>query len=272
VTGFDLQTYLDRIGLTGPVRPDLDTLRAIHTAHAGAIPFENLDIQADPPRPIRVDLDGVFAKLVTARRGGYCFEQNTLLGAALTAIGFQVRRCLARVVWSDPANPGARTHLILMVTLDGVDWIADCGFGGFGLTTPLRVAPGEVQDMYGEDWRVVEGTRLPGLEIQVHTEGAWRPAYVVDPREPVLDADIVIANHFTESFPESRFVQYRILARNTPGVRRSILNDELKIRRDGGVTTQRIADDAAFRAILAEHFALELPDGFRLRPCPVTPS
>ena len=36
--------YLHRVGLTDPGPPDLDTLRRLHEAHVGAIPFENLDI------------------------------------------------------------------------------------------------------------------------------------------------------------------------------------------------------------------------------------
>jgi hypothetical protein len=37
---------------------------------------------------ISMDLPSVFDKLVTRERGGYCFEQNTLLAAALTTMGF----------------------------------------------------------------------------------------------------------------------------------------------------------------------------------------
>jgi N-hydroxyarylamine O-acetyltransferase len=259
-----LPTYLARIGLTGPVGPDLESLCAIHTAHAGTIPFENIDIQADPPRPIRVDEDGIFAKLVGEGRGGYCFEQNGLLFRMLGAIGFDVRRCLARVVWNSPVM-GARTHLIVLVTLGGQDWIADCGFGGYGLVAPLRVAPGEVQEIHGESWRVIPSDRMPGLEIQVRLEGEWRPAYIVDPAEPVVDADILAANHFTQSFPESRFVLNRIAALNRPGQRLSLLNREVKLRRGGEVTVRTLSSDAEVVSVLRADFGLALHAGFRLK-------
>ncbi len=108
----DVGAYLARIGLSGPVRVDGDGLAAIHVAHAGAIPFENMDIQADPQHPIRLEPEAVFAKLVTARRGGYCFEQNTLMAAMLERQGFRVRRMLARVMWRTGV-PHGRTHLVL---------------------------------------------------------------------------------------------------------------------------------------------------------------
>ena len=39
-----VRTYLDRIGLRGPVKADLDTLRAVQRRTLETIPFENLDI------------------------------------------------------------------------------------------------------------------------------------------------------------------------------------------------------------------------------------
>ena len=91
-----LQAYLARIGLEGPVGADLATLDAIVRAHVQAIPFENLDVQLG--RPLTTDPAAAFAKLVEARRGGWCYEHNGVLGAALSAIGFDVTRLSAGVM------------------------------------------------------------------------------------------------------------------------------------------------------------------------------
>ena len=48
-------------------------------------------------------------KLVTARRGGYCFEQNGVFERALREIGFTVRSLLGRVVLANPSST-ATTH------------------------------------------------------------------------------------------------------------------------------------------------------------------
>src|SRR5574342_262407 len=93
----DLDAYLERIGYTGGLKPDLDVLEAIHLAHATHIPFENLDILLK--RPIALDLASLQAKLVAARRGGYCFEQNLLFSAVLQRLGFSVTQYAARVIY-----------------------------------------------------------------------------------------------------------------------------------------------------------------------------
>ena len=73
----DLKAYATRIEHSGDFTPTLTTLRDLHLAHATHIPFENLDILLG--RPIRLDLESITAKLIDARRGGYCFEQNALV-------------------------------------------------------------------------------------------------------------------------------------------------------------------------------------------------
>jgi N-hydroxyarylamine O-acetyltransferase len=85
---FDLDRYLERIGLRG--RP---TLAEVHRAHVISIPFENLD----PYRgvPVSLALEDLARKLVDERRGGYCFEHNVLLKAALEALGMEVELYLA---------------------------------------------------------------------------------------------------------------------------------------------------------------------------------
>src|ERR1039458_6052978 len=85
---FRLDKYLARIGINGTIGPDLATLTAIHAAHVNAIPFEGFDPLLR--RPVKLDLASIQEKIVDGRRGGYCFEQNTLLKGALEAIGFNV--------------------------------------------------------------------------------------------------------------------------------------------------------------------------------------
>ena len=82
----DVPAYLERIEYQGTLAPDYATLEALHLAHATHIPFENLDILLD--RPILLDLGSLQSKLVDARRGGYCYEHNTLFASVLREIGF----------------------------------------------------------------------------------------------------------------------------------------------------------------------------------------
>src|SRR5688500_6459235 len=122
MASFQADAYFARIGHAGPRDATAATLDAVHRAHATAVPFENLDVFLG--RPIRIDLESVQAKLVGARRGGYCFEQNTLFAAALAHLGFAVT-CLAARVRLGSARLLPRTHMILKVQAEGRPWLAD---------------------------------------------------------------------------------------------------------------------------------------------------
>src|SRR5262245_52810402 len=129
-TDFHLDAYLSRIKYSGPIGPDLATLRLIHRAHLQAIPFENLDIQMG--LPVRIDPASVQADLVSRARGGYCFQQNGLFRLVLTAIGFAPRACEGRVrIEASTVRP--RTHMVLIVPLEGGEWLVDVGFGATGI-------------------------------------------------------------------------------------------------------------------------------------------
>ncbi|MCB2068121.1 MAG: arylamine N-acetyltransferase, partial [Erythrobacter sp.] len=75
-----LDAYCQRIGHEGARAPTLAVLDQVIARHLDAIPFENFD-----PLTGRVpDLipAAIRAKLIGAKRGGYCFEQNALLREA----------------------------------------------------------------------------------------------------------------------------------------------------------------------------------------------
>jgi N-hydroxyarylamine O-acetyltransferase len=110
----DLANYLRRIGYEGPREPALAVLADIVLRHACSIPFESIDAYVG--RRISLDAADVERKLVASPRGGWCFEQNLLLGNALRAMGFDVADHSARVMWNMPAGTAtARTHRLLQM-------------------------------------------------------------------------------------------------------------------------------------------------------------
>ena len=154
---FDAAAYLDRIGWRGRLEASLGVLTGLMRAHMRAIPFENIDVLLG--RGIRVDLDSVSAKLVTARRGGYCFEHATLFAAALAQAGFAPVAHSARVVMVTPRSAAPRTHMFLSVTIDGTTYVLDPGFGGHGPLVPLPlVEQREIRE--GSDIQDRKSTRL----------------------------------------------------------------------------------------------------------------
>jgi N-hydroxyarylamine O-acetyltransferase len=193
----DLDAYLERLGLSG--RPGL---AEVHLAHACSIPFENLD----PHRgvPVSLDEDALERKLVSGRRGGYCFEQNVLLKAALEQLGARVEMMLARVrAGAPPGTIRPRTHLVLRVDVEGAIWHADVGFGVGTLLEPIPFGAGGVFEQAGWPYRVVEAGRELVLQTADGTD--WRDLYAFVP-EPVPLIDVELSNWYTATYPRSPFV------------------------------------------------------------------
>src|SRR5690348_1505800 len=124
----DVEKYLARINYTGPRTPDEATLRALHVAHLRAVPFENLDIGRGVP--IVLDLDRLYAKIVTRRRGGFCYELNGTFAELLRALGYSVELLSARVYTGTQFSPEF-DHLMLRVSGGQLaePLLADVGFG-----------------------------------------------------------------------------------------------------------------------------------------------
>lgn len=132
----DLALYLRRLGFGAPPAPTLETLRQLQLRHTGVFPFENLTTLSG--EPVLIDLPSVEKKVLHEGRGGYCYELNNLYLALLQSLGFEARGISGRVVMGQPEGAWtARTHRLSLVTLDGVRYISDVGFGGMVPTAPL---------------------------------------------------------------------------------------------------------------------------------------
>ncbi len=250
----DLDKYFARLEYSGPMQPDAATLQAVHFAHATHIPFENIDVLLG--KPIRLDLPSLMAKLVEARRGGYCFEQNALLAAALETLGFTVTRLLARVV-VDSGRLLPRTHMVLEVMADGQPWLADVGFGAWGLLDPIPLAEGDWQQ-YAWPYRLARD----GAEwtLSACVGGEWRPMHAFT-REPQLPVDFEPGNFFTSAHPDSIFRQMLTAQRPTPDTRWLLRNRDLTTATTAGLQTRTLADDQELLTVLRELFHLEAPPG-----------
>jgi N-hydroxyarylamine O-acetyltransferase len=245
----DLDAYFARIGWEGDPRPTLRTLQELHLAHATHIPFENLDILLG--RPIHIDLESIQAKLIVAKRGGYCFEQNTLLAAVLERLGFHVTRLAAR--------------MLLKVNVDDSAWLADVGFGSAGLLQPFPLIAGQVFRQFAWSYRLVESQGLWCLQL-LRGE-TWQDiyAFTMEPQHPV---DFEIANHYVSTHPLSRFTQNLVVQLPTPSARYALVNREFTIDRGEEVSSRTISDDEELLRVLAESFGLEFPQGTRFLPRP----
>lgn len=248
----DLAAYCDRIGAEPPAACDIEALAALQRAHLLAIPFENLDIPLG--RGISIDPDAVFAKLVTRRRGGYCFEQNQLFLRVMQALGLEARPLLGRVWLMADGVPG-RSHMLNLASLEGRDWIVDAGFGG----TPAPLLPLEADRVETTPDGVRHRLRAdPDHHWMLERDGGsgwqWQYSFTLD---RVWPSDFAFSNHFTSTAPGTRFTTLRIVSKPTEDGFVALTDRRLRLA-EGDV---RDIDDAAdYRAALASLFGIALSD------------
>jgi N-hydroxyarylamine O-acetyltransferase len=253
----DLDAYADRIGYEGEFRPTLAVLEALHECHARHIPFENLDILLG--RPIRLDLSSLEAKLVRARRGGYCFEQNALFAAVLEQVGFLVTRLAARVRYG-ATHVLPRTHMLLGVEVEGESWLADVGFGTMGLLRPVPLVPGRLSRQ--DPWCYQVEKDPEGYVLRGQEGDAWPDLYAFT-LERQFPVDYELANYYTSTHPQSRFVQILTAQMPAPPLRYRLINRELSVISPAEKTTRTITGDDELLEVLAKVFGLEFPAGTR---------
>jgi N-hydroxyarylamine O-acetyltransferase len=244
----DLDAYLARLGVARPEAPTLEALRALHVAHLAAFPFHNLTIQRR--RAVTVDTDSIAQRFFEPGGGGYCFEQNTLLGAALRELGFRVTTLLGRVGSPDRR---ALNHMLLRVDIDGRPWIADVGFGGQTPLEPLPLEEGRVR----QDGLEYELRRdADHWILTLHCGGESEDMYEFS-GAPHTAGDVEMANWYTSTHPASIFRNTLTIQRATPA-ERLILRPKVVTRYRNGVRTDTPIEPAQVRSYARELFGIEL--------------
>lgn len=191
-----------------------------------------------------LDLASVQEKLVDSRRGGYCFEQNVLLKAALETMGFKVMALGGRVRWmSPPESPlGPREHMLLMVDLPDGQYLADVGFGACLLDSPLRFKNDVEQRTAMGTYRLSEADGL--FSLSAKQPSGWRTKYVFN-LEPQIQSDHELGNWYTSTSPLVPFQSILIMERVSSDKRYKLINRRFEIEaRDGQVAVERTIDSA----------------------------
>ncbi len=256
----DLAAYFSRVGFGGAAAPTIETLQALHRLHISAIPFENLDVLLG--RRIDMAAEAVERKLVAGRRGGYCFEHNTLFRSVLDGIGFRTEAFLARVRRNVPA--GVRTgltHMVLRVTVGERPWLVDVGFGSLGSPWPVRLDVDGEQETPLEPRRISSRDGALGFLHQARLGLEWVDLYEFT-LQPAAAIDFEMGNWFSCTHPQAHFTN-NLVATRVDGTRRlSIFNREFLVRElDGSAQRHEIQSPAELIAILGERFGLEFPAG-----------
>jgi len=141
--------YLERLALQRQ-NPDLEYLNTLIRAQLRTVPYENLSIHYSETHSLSLAIPTLYPKIVLNGHGGYCMELNTLFGALLMSLNFEVYQRAGRV-WKvgSPHGPEGEaiskhwtgwSHMVLIVRLDQ-DYLVDVGFGSNGPVTALAIPP-----------------------------------------------------------------------------------------------------------------------------------
>nr|WP_294851708.1 arylamine N-acetyltransferase [uncultured Sphingomonas sp.] len=258
MTDEQLRLYLDRIAVPYPDRPDLRNLTAVMRGHSEAFPFENIDVQLG--RPVSMDIAAIFEKLVIGRRGGWCYEQNGLLGTALHAMGYDVARRTAGVMRAARGDVMMGNHLTLVVECNG-RWLVDVGFGG-SQAEPIPLASGF--------WR------HPPYEISLaKTDDHWwrfeerfgDSPFSFDFRdEPADEERLATKCEWQQRDAESPFVM-NLVTQQRRGAAHATLRGRVYSERHGTTEEKRLIGTAGeLVTLLRDQFGLDVPEVASLWP------
>ncbi|KIM09376.1 MAG: acetyltransferase [Sulfurovum sp. PC08-66] len=243
---FHLDTYLSRIDYEGETANDLATLTKLMQKQLRSIPFENTLVQAGRI-PSMVPED-IVDKILYRRRGGYCYEVNGIFSMALTAIGFEWYFAGARPMTYPTRRP--KTHMVLIVRVEGREYLSDTGFGGYALRAPMEIVEGEVVQE-GDRFRLerVEGEYVLSALVQ----DVWQRLYgfASVPQEWI---EFSLANYFNATHPDTIFTQKKLAIMQTPRGRKILVDNELKLIEEGVLEKSEVD----YARALKEHFGLEL--------------
>ncbi|WP_303310066.1 arylamine N-acetyltransferase [Hymenobacter sp. BT730] len=244
--------YLARIGVAAAMPPSLAALQALQQAHLLAVPFENLDIHLGR----RIDLANTFDKIVTHRRGGFCYELNGLFCELLQALGYEVKQVSARVYDSKNQTYSPEyDHLALVVTLEKEDYLVDVGFGDFA-QQPLQLQLRQPQQDARGQFRI-SCLDADYLVVEHLTPDGWVPEYMFS-LTPRCLAEFAPMCHYHQTSPASHFTQKSVCSLLTPDGRITLTGQTLKITRNGIATEYVLADEQAYHSALLEHFGITL--------------
>lgn len=235
---FVLDDYLKRIGFSGTAENNLPTLIAMMRAQLQSVPFENLDVQAG--KIVSLVPDEIVDKIVYRQRGGYCYEVNGVFAMALAALGFEYEIIGARPMFYPHRRP--KSHMVLLVKIDGEHWLCDTGFGSFGLRTPIGLHQlGQIIQQDNETFMLDKNERNEFV-LKALVKGEWANQFGFD-HYAMEWIDFSLANYYNSTHPDAVFVQRYLVMQQRPNGRTLLSGNQLKQLRDDEETITEITPE-----------------------------
>jgi N-hydroxyarylamine O-acetyltransferase len=252
----NVDAYLKRIQFSRPVKPDVQTLHELHRAHMLHVPFENLDIALK--RPILLNEEALWNKIILQGRGGFCYELNGLFARLLQEIGFDVTYLNARVFNREGKLGIDFDHLVLLVHIPGRPgrWLADVGFGD-SFNEPLSFEGPELQEQGRRAYRL-EAMQEGNATWQRNYDGSWERHYFFDHRSHIFPEEYESACTYHQTSPQSSFTRGSIISRATSEGRVSLEDGWLIITNNGLRTERAVTSRDQHNTLLNYYFRIVL--------------
>lgn len=249
----DINAYLQRIHYKGDLYPNVETLRELQRHHLRAVPFENLDIHID--KPIELDIQKFYQKVVVHKRGGFCYELNSLFNELLKALNFQTK-IISACVWNESTGFSPDyAHLAILVRISDVEFLTDVGFGSFTLF-PLEINLKESQQDESNFYRI---SKLESNWLQVNCMNNDKvvPVYKFQSKRKNLRSftDMCAYQQYN---PNSHFRKGRLITRPIPGGRITLSDQQLKFTGSGIEKNIPVSAKNPFEVLLWEHFHIRM--------------
>ncbi|HEY0460551.1 MAG TPA: arylamine N-acetyltransferase [Pyrinomonadaceae bacterium] len=248
----DTEKYLRRLGIDNSgFAATAESLKFLQRQHLLNVPFENLDIHWK--RPILLDSEKFYEKIVGEKRGGFCYELNGLFGELLNKLGFPSRLISARVASANGDFSAEYDHLAILTLTDGEYFLVDVGFGDFA-AAPLRFLPDvEQQDENGTF--LIRNFADKYFEVVKKDGDAWASEYIfTDLARDLAEFDEMCRFHQTS--PESHFTRGKICSLMTGGGRKTLTDKKFIETRNGVKIETEINSENEFDKILAREFQI----------------
>jgi len=237
-TNFSQSKYCERIGYEGELKADENTLRLLMRHQLMTVPFENLDVQAG--KVVSLVSEEIVEKIIDRNRGGYCYEVNGLFAMALEALGIEYQFVAARPMFYPVKRP--KTHMAIIATVEGNQWLCDLGFGSYGIRAPMDLAQIGKPIKQDHDLFMLEKSEAGEYLLKARVEGAWANQYAFD-LHPWEWIDFAPANYMNSTHPDAIFVQKRLVIIQNLSGRTILLGNSLKTIQNGAINKTEIEDE-----------------------------
>jgi len=246
--------YLKRINFQGEPKTDYATLKQLQYKHFLSVPYENIDIIAK--KPLKLDSESLFNKIVLDRRGGYCFELNGAFGSLLRALGFSVTDCMARFLKGENKIP-MRRHRVLKTQCDDGIFLCDVGVGIVSPYYPVKLDFDEIQQIGNEQYKLTRDDFF-GTVLHQCYEGVWDRFFAFT-EEPQLDIDYIMPSFYCENHPQSIFNKEDMLAILSPfGGKNTVSGANFSYWDKNGKHKTIIENEKMRKEIFLEFFGIDL--------------